>query len=683
MMSGINFSDIAKEFREESLELLDAMENSLINIRENGMDDESINAVFRAAHTIKGTAGMYKIDFVVEFTHIAENLLDQIRNGKIEMNDELGELLLECKDHMQNLVEFSVATNNEKPPHEELSENTKRLGDALNANLSGIAAIEQTQSTKSQEDELDSSLQERSWNLKIKFNENIMEHGFEPASFLAYLRKNSSSFVSTTKISKVPLIKKLEPTNCYVKFKIDFTTTLSKEEIIDVFEFVEDDCTLNLNEVETPTDTTQEQNHEDTKTHETTQEVKKQESGPKQTSTIPKIQPSYTIRVDAEKIDLLINLIGEMVVANANVVQQSIDIKNNELTESVSIVSRMLEDIRENAMQIRMVQIGETFNRFKRIIMDLSKKLGKDIELVIKGGETELDKTVIEKITDPLVHIVRNAIDHGIEEPENRGGKNVKGTVQLNAYHDAGTVVIEISDDGKGLDKDVLYTKAVEKGLIEDGVTLSEQDIFKLILEPGFSTAPAVTDLSGRGVGMDVVKRNIEALRGNIEIQSKLGEGTQFIIRLPLTLAIIDGFLVQVGETSYVIPLDMVVECIELSDEERKEMHGNNFVNLRGTILPLLNVGEFFNEKTNEDARTNIIVVHYGGKRYGFIVEELYGEFQTVIKPLGKIFSELRGISGATILGSGKVALILDVPLLVGNVLSRATRGAGDEMRIA
>jgi two-component system, chemotaxis family, sensor kinase CheA len=222
----------------------------------------------------------------------------------------------------------------------------------------------------------------------------------------------------------------------------------------------------------------------------------------------------------------------------------------------------------------------------------------------------------------------------------------------------------------KGLDEAMLYRKAVEKGLIEEGTNLSQQEIYKLILEPGFSTAPAVTDLSGRGVGMDVVKRNIEALRGNIEIQSRIGEGTSFIIRLPLTLAIIDGFLVKVGETFYVIPLDMVVECIELSDREREEMHGNNYINLRGTILPLLNVGELFDEAKNPKARANIVVVHYAGKRYGFIVDELFGEFQTVIKPLGKIFSELQGISGSTILGSGKVALILDVPMLVSYILS-------------
>ena len=664
MNSILQFSDIAKEFHIESIELLEAMENSLVYIRENGMDDEAINAVFRAAHTIKGAAGMYKIDFVVEFTHIAENVLDQVRNGTIAMSDELGELLLECKDHMQHLVEFAVLTCNEEAPTQELCDTTKRLGTSLNEMMP--ASLHHVAETSSKE--LATPLVEKAWTMQLKFGHSVMEQGFEPASFLAYLRKNSSTFDAKVNVTSIPVIEELNPTQCYLSFEIEFTTAMSQEEILDVFDFIKDDCEIVLNEkiISTVTQSV------------ATLQPLKEEA--KKTTT--QAQPSaYSIRVDAEKIDQLINLIGEMVIANANVVQQSIDMKNSELIESVSIVSRMLEDIREGAMQIRMVQIGETFNKFKRIVMDLSKKLGKEIELVIKGGETELDKTVIEKITDPLVHIVRNAIDHGIELPNDRGDKPHKGVLTLNAYHDAGTVVIEISDDGKGLDEEVLYRKGVEKGLIEEGAVLSQQEIYKLILQPGFSTAPAVTDLSGRGVGMDVVKRNIEALRGDIEIKSKKGEGTSLIIRLPLTLAIIDGFLVKVGETFYVVPLDMVVECIEINDKEKAEMHGNNYINLRGSILPLLNIGTFFDEQKNEDARSNIVVVHYAGRRYGFIVDELFGEFQTVIKPLGKIFHALKGISGATILGSGTVALILDVPMLINFILT--LKGGIDESKSA
>lgn len=668
MTSGISFSDIAKEFREESLELLEAMENSLVTIRENGMDDEAINAVFRAAHTIKGTAGMYKIDFIVEFTHIAENLLDQVRNGKVEMNDELGELFLECKDHMQNLVEFAVATDNNEEPSDELTQVTKSLGGSLSANLAGGTVEHQEHSPVKH---IQSSSDVKSWTLDIVFGAGVLEHGFEPASFLAYLRKNSTTFECMVDISTIPVIGEYEPTTCYIGCNIHLSTHLSEEEILDVFEFIRDDCKLTLVE----------NIHEVVEVlpqHVQTKEVAKKST----TSATTQPQNSYSIRVDAEKIDQLINLIGEMVIANANVVQQSIDMQNSDLVESVSIVSRMLEDIRESAMQIRMVQIGETFNRFKRIVMDLSKKLGKDVELIIKGGDTELDKTVIEKINDPLVHIVRNAIDHGLELPNERtaNGKNAKGSITLNAYHDAGTVVIEIKDDGKGLDEELIRAKAIEKGIIEEGAVLNQKQIFELILQPGFSTAPAVTDLSGRGVGMDVVKRNIESLRGNIEITSKVGEGTSFIIRLPLTLAIIDGFLVKVGETFYVIPLEMVIECLELGAAYKRDMHGNNYINLRGNVLPLLNVSDYFDEKKTDTKRENIVVVQYAGRRFGFIVDELYGEFQTVIKPLGRVFSNLRGISGATILGSGNVALILDIPVLgshVANLASNQSKSGG------
>ncbi len=670
MISGISFSDIAKEFREESFELLEAMENSLMSIRENGMDTESINAVFRAAHTIKGTAGMYKIDFIVEFTHIAENLLDQVRNGKIDMTDELSELFLECKDHMQNLVEFAVQTNNEESPHEGLIEVTKSLGASLSEKLSNDSTT--TPSATQNQTTSTTTKNIRIWKLKISFDSSVMEQGFEPASFLAYLRQNSELFELSVNTTKIPLLNELKPTSCYISFDIHFSSYLNRDEVYEVFEFIQDDCTLNLFEETSITKTTPDENQAIFLATPNKSEPNKTTTTKPQNTLNTK--NNYSIRVDAEKIDQLINLIGEMVISNANVVQQSINLKNTELIESVSLVSRMLEDIRGHAMQIRMVQIGESFNRFKRIVLDLSKKLGKEVELVIKGAETELDKTVIEKITDPLVHIVRNAIDHGIETPQDRGSKNSKGTLTLDAYHDAGTVVIEISDDGKGLDEALIYKKAVEKGIIEDGIQLTQQAIFSLILEPGFSTANVVTDVSGRGVGMDVVKRNIEALRGNIEIQSQPGKGTSFIIRLPLTLAIIDGFLIKVGETFYVIPLDMVVECIELSNQEKEQMHGNNYIDLRGTILPLINVGEFFGEEHNEESRANIIVVHYASRRYGFVVDELFGEFQTVIKPLGKIFSNLKGVSGATILGTGDVALILDVPMLISFILNMRAR---------
>jgi two-component system chemotaxis sensor kinase CheA len=350
----------------------------------------------------------------------------------------------------------------------------------------------------------------------------------------------------------------------------------------------------------------------------------------------------------------------------------------------------LVEEVRDTALGLRMVQIGETFNRYKRVVREVSRETGKDIELEIHGAETELDKTLIEKIGDPLMHLVRNAVDHGIESPERRSeaGKPAKGIVSLNAFHDSGSVVIQIKDDGGGLSKERIMNKALEKGLVSEGQQLSDQETFRLIFEAGFSTAETVSNISGRGVGMDVVRKNIEALRGHVEMESEEGVGTTISIRLPLTLAIIDGFQVRVGDAQYIVPLDMVEECIELNEALRGGDDDANYVNLRGEILPFVHLGDIFNPNKNVDCSTdqhealieqsisgrkhsdNIVVVHFAGKKAGFVVDELLGEQQTVFKPLGKVFQNLKGISGTTILGSGEVAMIIDIPEMVDRVIN-------------
>jgi len=339
---------------------------------------------------------------------------------------------------------------------------------------------------------------------------------------------------------------------------------------------------------------------------------------------------------------------------------------------------RLVEEIRDSAMRVRMVPIGETFNRFRRVVRDISRELGKEIDLVITGAETELDKNVIEKISDPLMHLVRNAADHGIENPSARSGKGKKasGTIRLNAGHDAGSIVIEVKDDGKGLDRARIAEKAASLGMINPGQQLTDSEVFKLIFEPGFSTAGEVTKFSGRGVGMDVVRKNIEALRGTIDIESRPGEGTAVMVRLPLTMAIIDGFMVGIGSSPYIIPLDMVVECVELSEADRLAAGKRNYINLRGEVLPFIMLRDYFNETGSESKYQNIVIVQYAGHKIGLVVDELFGEMQTVIKSLGKVYKEVKGISGATILGNGRVALILDVPRLIQSIESNFARTA-------
>jgi len=384
------------------------------------------------------------------------------------------------------------------------------------------------------------------------------------------------------------------------------------------------------------------------------------------------VQTSRILKVDAEKLDDLINLVGELVIAGATTNMLANKMNDEALLEAVSSVSHLVEEIRDSALNLRMVQIGETFSRFKRVVRDVSKDLGKDIDLSISGAETELDKTVVERISDPLMHLVRNAMDHGIEQGEDRikSGKLEKGNLSLNAFHDSGFIVIEVKDDGRGLDKEKILAKAQDKDLISSGQVLTDHEVYKLIFEPGFSTAEKVTNLSGRGVGMDVVKQNIEALRGTVDIDSEMGKGSTVSIRLPLTLAIIDGFLVKVGDSSYVIPLDMVHECIDLSAEDDVHDQTQGYINLRGEVLPFIRLRDYFKEQGKEPLHKSIVVVQCGDNKAGFVVDELLGELQTVIKPLGKILQNLKGVSGATILGSGAVAVIIDVP----NLIQRATR---------
>jgi two-component system chemotaxis sensor kinase CheA len=383
----------------------------------------------------------------------------------------------------------------------------------------------------------------------------------------------------------------------------------------------------------------------------------------KQSVETAKPAESRSIRVDADKLDLLINLVGELIIVGASANLIARQVRNSELLECTSMLSDLVEQVRDSALQLRMVKIGATFNRFQRVVHDVAREIGKDIGLAVSGEDTELDKTVVEKIGDPLTHLVRNAIDHGIEPAEVRAerGKPLRGTVRLNAYHDSGSIVIEVSDDGGGLNRDRIFAKAVERGLVEPDRKMSDTEIYGLIFEPGFSTAEKITNLSGRGVGMDVVKKNITALRGTVSVDSAPGLGTTVTVRLPLTLAIIDGFLVGLGTATFVVPLDMIDECIEFASEA-----GHDYTNLRGQVLPFIRLRDLFGVDTPPPRRESIVVVKHAGQRVGLVVDSLQGEFQTVIKPLGRMFSQLRCISGSTILGNGEVALILDVPAIVG-----------------
>ncbi len=718
----MNLDEALQTFLVESRELLQAMEDALLRIEQQGAgDEEGINAIFRAAHTIKGTAGLFALDDIVAFTHVVESVLDRIRRHEIAFDHQLISLFLSSCDHINQLVDqiaegAAGASAELQAAGEKTSQQLRRyLGDTPPA--ATVPELHQTRIESSGGGVVESD----NWHISLRFGPDVLRNGMDPLSFLRYLQRMGEIVTLHTLAETMPAAAEMDPESCYLGFEINFRSAADKAAIASVFDFVRDDAVIHILPPRSriaeyiavihslPEDEMQLGQilvRCGSLTEAELQQGLKEQAEAAQPSTplgeilvaegnvAPavveaalakqqqvkevKAKQNKVIRVDADKLDHLINLIGEMVIAGAGVSINAQRSGDESMQEAASTMMRLIEEVRDSALTLRMVQIGETFNRFQRVVRDVSQEIGKDIRLEISGAETELDKTVVEKIGDPLMHLVRNSMDHGIEAAETRltRGKSAQGTVRLNAYHDSGSIVIEVSDDGGGLDRERILNKAIERGMVQAGHQLSDQDVYKLIFEAGFSTAEQVTNLSGRGVGMDVVRKNIEALRGSIEIDSMAGQGTTIRIRLPLTLAIIDGFQVGVSDTSFVIPLDMVVECLELSEADRQAMHERNYINLRGKVLPYLYLRDLFGIEGKPVRRENIVVVQFGGNRAGFVVDNLMGEFQTVIKPLGRIFSNLKGIAGSTILGSGEVALILDVPALVNRAVANEDKAA-------
>ncbi len=723
----LNLDQALQTFIAEARSLLEDMEDALLRLEADPGDADTLGAIFRAAHTIKGSAGLFGLDPIVSFTHIVEDVLDRLRNAEINVEGDLVAVLLESGDHILELVNVVADQGGQLDAAARARESDlrKRL-QAYQATAAGSGAqasrnTNETRVTLPPDAPLHASgggqVGSDNWHISLRFGTDALRDGMDPLSFLRYLGTLGEIVSITTLADAMPHAPEMDAETCYLGFEIDFKSDADKETIAGVFEFVREGSQIHIlppfskiseyielirslpeNEarlgdilVSTGALTQQEladglaAQQSSVKTGGSTtplgeilvqqlavEPVLVQEALEKQTQTRDnKAKENRYVRVHADKLDELINLVGELVIAGAGTNLLALRAKDSALQEATSVMSGLVEEIRDGALRLRMVPIGETFNRFQRVVRDVGREMGKDIELVITGADTELDKTVVEKIGDPLMHLVRNALDHGIESAAARqaAGKPAKGTLRLNAYHDSGSIVIEIDDDGGGLNRERILQKARDRGLVAADVTPSDQDIYKLIFEAGFSTAEAVTNISGRGVGLDVVKRNITALRGTVDLGSEPGQGTTVRIRLPLTLAIIDGFLVGVGKSSYVVPLDMVVECVELTAADRQALHERNYINLRGEVLPFVQLRSHFEVGGAAGRRENVVVVNYAGQKSGLVVDELFGEFQTVIKPLGKLFSTLRGISGSTILGSGEVALILDVPSLVQQVV--------------
>ena len=664
----INLDQAQQTFIVEARELLQAMEQSLLQLESEPGDEDAIGAVFRAAHTIKGSAGLFGLASIVSFTHIVEDVLDRLRDGHVAVDAALIAVLLQSGDHMLELIEV-VASRGEALPSAAL-EREAALREALGAYQEAPLPSADID-TVAMDDDVPTEVL---WHLSLRFGADVFRNGMDPLSFLRYLETLGQLLHVTTLTDSIPAVDGWDPESCYLGFEIDLRSSASHAALNEVFDFVRDGCEVQISVVDEPSDNS---------TAVDSEEVAEVEQGPT-TAVQPraaasgdaKLRDGNYVRVNADKLDELINLVGELVIASAGASLLARSCNNDPLQEATSTVSGLVEEILDGALHLRMIPIGDTFNRFRRVVRDVSQELGKDIDLIINGAETELDKTVVEKIGDPLMHLLRNAMDHGIESADARraAGKPTKGHLSLNAYHDSGSIVLEIADDGAGLNRERILAKAQERGLVASGAALTDQEIYNLIFEPGFSTAEAVTNLSGRGVGMDVVKRNITLLRGTVDLDSRPGEGTVVRIRLPLTLAIINGFLVGIDHCTYVIPLDMVQECIELDERQRQSSREQGYLDLRGEVLPLVDLRDHFSHEGPPARRQNVVVVRYAEHKAGLVVDDLLGEFQTVIKPLGKLFGALRGISGSTILGSGAVALILDIPALLNQIVQLEAR---------
>lgn len=642
-------------FQEEAHELLAELEAALLELDQDRENLDIVGRAFRALHTIKGSGAMFGFDALAAFTHHLENAFDQLRNGRLRVTAELIALALGAGDQIKTMLEEAAGSGAADPGRSAgilaaLETLTGPLGSGREAPAARPAA--------SVFEEASGPVRE--WRIRFRPGRDIFANGTNPLLLLAELRA-LGTLEARVDTAEVPLLEDLDAERCYLGWDLALRTAAPQEAIRDVFIFVEDSSELLIEAVG------------EAVAHAAPAAAK------------PGRRPaaaagaSKSLRVSADKLDQLINLVGEMVTVQARLSAASARAEDAEMQEIAEVVERLTSALRENSMSIRMLPLRSTFERFHRLVHDLGAELQKDVELAIEGADTELDKTVIDQLNDPLVHLIRNSMDHGIESREARfeAGKPPRARIELRALHAGAHVLIRVSDDGRGLDAEAVRARAAERGLIDPHARLSEADIFALVLEPGFSTARQVTDLSGRGVGLDVVRRNVEALHGTVEIASRAGAGLAVTLRLPLTLAIIDGLLVRIRDAYYVLPLANSLECVELTREDGARAHGHGLAHVRGQPIPYIRLAEHFGIGGEAAAREQIMVVETEYGRYGFVVDEVLGDHQTVIKNLGHAYRNVPEISGATILGNGAVALIIDPHRLVQN----AVEGAADRRR--
>jgi len=703
-------------FFEESLEGLDTMEDSLLSIGGASADSETINTIFRSAHSIKGGSGTFGFTDVTDFTHVMETLLDEVRDNKRQLDESLIELLLQSCDCLRGMIAtlqsggevdngqsslliqqfealLNIDSTHQPKPIEKTDTNIVNnpqdmLMDSINTLLTDVDCEENSNTQQSQP--ADNENDYKIWRIVFKPEPQILLTANEPLRIFRELANLGSLKTITAYTENIPDFHSLAPDECHMHWALELESDTNSQAIEEVFDWVIDECELTITQPQQKQQTIEDAPTviKDTTPSEVAADSTSQAPKPSQPAknetpaeTTVNTNTSSSIRVGIDKVDNLINLVGELVITQSMLSELGNNFEMDKIERLSNGLEQLLQntkELQESVMRIRMLPISFAFNRFPRMIRDLATKTGKQVELQIHGENTELDKTVMEQISDPLVHLVRNAIDHGIEPAEVRqqSGKPEQGVIGLDAYHQGGNIVIEITDDGKGIDRTTVLNKAVEKGLIEkaDCSEMTDSDAFDLLFAPGFSTAAVVSDISGRGVGMDVVKRNIKALGGRIQIESELGKGSTFRIHLPLTLAILDGQLVRVGQETYVIPLISIVESLQIKPDLVNHVSGNMVLyRLREDNVPIIPIYQQFNIEADTTELDNalLVVVETEGEKVGLLVDDLLAQQQVVIKNLQDNFQQVPGISGATILGDGSVAMILDIAGLINCTSNR------------
>lgn len=725
-------------FFEEASELLESLEGHLLSLEQNPDNPEIISAVFRVMHTIKGSSGMFGFDAISSFTHEVESTFDAVRNGSAPVTPQLISLTLKARDHIMDMLKGNVDKEESAALIQEFKDfmsayptSNKDQGSEKKETEKNTTTSEQKELPDSKQDEapvlqtnVESTQQiacaeQTTWRISFTPSPDILQNGTRPSLMIKELTDmGTATVLFFTK--QIPPLSEIEPTTCYVSWDIILTTCKSREEIQDVFIFLDKSSVIKIDKIDIDIEGNNrigqiliDRKHisqsaleeilsqrkpigqllveKNLISNESLQSALAEQTHIKnvaktknteslQTSQLNSSSQNVTqqsIRVNSEKLDQLIDLVGELVTFNARLGEFSTRENNPALMTLSEQSERLILALRDNAMDMRMLPIGTIFTRFRRLVHDLASDMHKDIELITEGAETELDKTVIEKLNDPLIHMIRNSVDHGIESKEERlaKGKPAQGIVKLIAQHVGAFVLIIISDDGAGLDKEKIYKKAIDKNLIAPGTEISDSDIYSMIFLPGFSTSEKVTAVSGRGVGMDVVKKDITALGGTISIETQQGKGTDFILKIPLTLAIIEGMLVQIGNSIFVIPLTNIQECMEFSPADGDEDKICSHIDARGEFLPYINLRRWFEIDDPLPPSQQVVIVNDQDSKLGVVVDRVIGNHQTVIKPLGALYRNVEGLSGATILGDGSVALILDIFKLSNVVKNTETVG--------